>query len=140
MAWIKYSYDCRFDLNGGKSICDTPNIEVEVSCENKSFKVFGLIDSGCQITHIDVEVAKQLGIDLSSCKEIGVAGVIKGAKSKGYFSKIYIKLKDHGDKFESPAIITDMPIPLLLGQNNFFDKFKVKFEKSKGTFELSRVD
>ena len=139
MAWIKYSYDCRFDLNSGKSICDTPNIEVELSYGNKSMKVFGLIDSGCQITHIDMEVAKQLGIDLDSCKEIGVAGVIKGVKSKGCISKINMKLKDLGYKFESTIIITEMPLPLLLGQDNFFDKFKVKFEKSNGTFELSRV-
>jgi hypothetical protein len=31
MPWIKYDYDCRFDVNSGKSICDTPNIEVEIS-------------------------------------------------------------------------------------------------------------
>ena len=131
MPWIKYDYDCRFDVNSGKSICDTPNIEVEISYKSQSMKVLGLIDSGCQITHIDTEIGKQLGIDLGSCKEIGIAGVIKEAKSKGYFSKVVLKLKDFGDKFESPAIITDMPIPLLLGQIIFSMNSRLSLRRAK---------
>ncbi len=87
MPWIKYDYDCRFDVNSGKSICDTPNIEVEISYKSQSMKVLGLIDSGCQITHIDTEIGKQLGIDLDSCKEIGIAGVIKEQSLKDIFPK-----------------------------------------------------
>lgn len=137
MSWIKYKYDCRFI--GNKSICDIPNIEVELSYNSKSIKVIGLIDSGCQVTNANPALAKYFCIDLTKCPKIKIGGV-GGSGSRGFISNLDMQLRDFGRKFNSPIIFTEnLPIPLLLGQDNFFEKFDIKFEKRNNTFELQRT-
>ncbi len=138
MTWLKYDYSCRI-LPSGKCVCDTPNIEVELSHSGKSDKYFGLIDSGCQATHAHTDIAKAFGIDLTKCPTTRVGGVIGDVKDIGYIYTLGMKLKDLGNKFESPIIFVDkLPVPILLGQNNFFEKFDIKFEKRNNTFLLKR--
>lgn len=140
MPWVKYKYDCHFGFDG-TCVCDLPNIEVALSKDSKSdvFTFLGLIDSGCQLTNVNSDIAKLLGINLSDCKTINVMGVT--GSCLGYLSTLTMELKDLGGKFEAPVIFLDnLPNPILLGQNNFFDKFDIKFEKRNNTFELKRND
>ena len=101
-------------------------------------KVTALIDSGCTTTHIRTDIAAALGIDLSTAKEKNSSGITGSAIGK--HSKIEIQIEDHGEPFESPAaFLSTLPVPMLLGQNNFFDKFNVRFEKSKKSFYIERI-
>ncbi|MBX4198222.1 hypothetical protein KW782_02695 [Candidatus Parcubacteria bacterium] len=139
MAWIKYKYTCRYQANG-TCTCNSPHVDIDLSYGGKSIKVVGLIDSGCEITNVNAEIADFFGIDLNTCTPIKMSGSTGEATVHMFNSKIKMKLKDQGDEFESPAIfVRDLPVPLLLGQDNFFEKFKIKFEKHNNTFELSRV-
>lgn len=101
-------------------------------------KVAALIDSGCTTTHIRTDIAGALGIDLSSAKERNSSGITGTAIGK--HSKIEIEIEGHGEPFESPAaFLSTLPVPMLLGQNNFFDKFNIRFEKPKGSFYIERI-
>lgn len=138
MGWIKYKYSCRFQANGS-CICDTPDIEIELSYNGKVLKVSGLIDSGCTNTNINAEIATYFGIDYKNLSSVQVGGI--GSPQIGYIGNIDMKLKDFGDKFTSPAtFVENLPVPVLLGQNNFFEIFDVKFEKRNNVFELKRND
>ena len=138
MGWIKYKYTGSFE--SGRVVHETPLIEVEISHNGKSQSFSGLIDSGCTMTHMAASIADFFNIDLTKCKE-GISKSADGIETRVPISEISIKLKDFGDAFVTPVIFSKgLPVPILLGQNNFFDKFDVKFEKRNNTFEIKRND
>ena len=139
MGWIKYKYSCQFDQATSALRCEDPLVEVELSYGGKTIKVLGLIDSGCQKTNINADVARYFGIDLKKCGPIKITSAVGVAT--GYESSVGMKLKDLGSEFKSPVtFLENLPIPVLLGQNNFFETFDVKFEKRNNTFELKRAN
>ena len=86
-----------------------------------------------------MEIADLLGIDLTNCPKVTIGGAT--GKAVGYKSSVDMKLKDFGVKFKAVVIfVPNLPVPILLGQSNFFDKFDVKFEKRNNVFELKRND
>jgi hypothetical protein len=132
----KYNYTCRM-LNS-IWVCDTPQIDVILSNKGKLVPVKALIDSGCGITNIDLALAKLLDVDLNKAKRLEIRGV-SGTKI-GLLSSVDMEINKLGKSFNTPAIfVNNLPFPVLLGQNNFFEKFEVKFEKYKDTFDLKRV-
>lgn len=138
MAWIKYKYTCAYNQSTGQCHCLWPYIEIELILKNKKQTVLALIDSGCTTTNINAEFAPLFDIDLSKCKRITNTGI--NSVSEGYLSSLNIKVKDSGEEFESPIIFMDkLPVAVLLGQDNFFEKFDIKFEKRNNSFELRRV-
>jgi hypothetical protein len=139
MGWIKYKYDCKLVHNSPpRCVCLWPNIEVELSLKDKKIKVLALIDSGCTTTNVNAEIAQQLGIDITKCQKIPNTGI--GGVKEGYLSELAIKVKDFGEEFRSKVILMEgLPYSVLLGQDNFFENFDIKFEKRNNTFELRRV-
>jgi hypothetical protein len=137
MPWLKYKYSCQLDISSSKCRCLWPIIEIEVSSNDKKLTVMALIDSGATTTNMDSDIARYLGIDLDKCTIIKNKGV--NSVSDGRLSRANLKIKDMGNKFDSPVIFMEkLPCAVLLGQDNFFDNFDVKFEKRNGTFELKR--
>ena len=137
MAWSKYKYTCQADGEGGFA-CDLPFIVVKLHLGSRTMRVTALIDSGCTTTHIRTDIASALGLDLSAAKEKNSSGITGSAIGKHL--KMQIEIEGHGGPFESPALfIASLPVPMLLGQNNFFDKFNVKFEKQKASFFIERI-
>lgn len=135
MPWIKYKYSCQMQKDG-RSLCDKPLITVELSHGDRVFSFVGLIDSGCTVNQANAEIAPLLGIDLAKAPQTSTIGV--GGISKGFVSKVNMKVENFDQKFNAPIIFTEnLPVPLLLGQDNFFDRFKIKFEKCNKIFELS---
>lgn len=136
MGWIKYKYTCRYSSTG-VCICSDPYVDVDLLHNGKKLTVTGMIDSGCGITHANSDIADFFGIDLTKCSNINVGGAT--GSEVGQITNIFMQLKDNGDSFETPIIFTrGLPVPLLLGQDNFFEKFDIKFEKRNNTFELKR--
>jgi hypothetical protein len=97
---------------------------------------FGLVDSGAGETMLNVRLAKSLGIrDVESGEKALYGGV--GGGVVGY--KHALKMRTMWDPKEydmvcSFADIADMDC--LLGQNGFFENFKVMFEKYNNQFEV----
>ena len=94
-----------------------------------------LIDTGADYTMLPRFLAEPLGVDLNrDCKVIETEGV--GGKSKVFLkkTKIQAKIEQYARKIPVGFLAHDY-IPPLLGRQEFFETFKVTFEKFKTTFE-----
>jgi len=115
-----------------------PFISAVLYYGSRSIRVQALIDSGCTTTHIHTDIARVLGIDLNAAQEKNSSGITGTAI--GRHTRLQIEIEGHGDPFDSPvAFLNILPVSMLLGQNNFFDKFNVRFEKPKASFFIERV-
>lgn len=133
MAWKEFQYSCL----GGDTFNYRPYVDVVISSENKEIRSAGLIDSGCQTTMIDIEVAEFLKIDLKNCEKVHVGG-IGGEGGLGYRAEVSLTFPDFDFSFVSPVTFANIPTQLLLGQFDFFKHFKVLFE-TNGVFKLNPI-
>jgi len=119
--------------------CDKPYMMVTLKNAGLTISIDALIDSGCVITLVNAELAEPLGIDLDSLivtEDIGgICGEVTGKKMS---LEIYIKELDF--TFLSPVVfIKDLPVPILLGQYNFFEAVDVHFQKSRHRFIIEKA-
>lgn len=96
-----------------------------------------LIDTGADYTLLPYFLAHPLGINLiTDCKLIHTQGV--GGTSKVYLYKKKIKVKLGQFKREIPiGFLFNDYIPPLLGRQEFFETFRVVFDKFSVQFEES---
>lgn len=94
-----------------------------------------LVDTGADYTLLPYFLAHPLGINLiTDCKVIHSNGV--GGTSKVYFFKRKIKAELGKLTREIPiGFLPNNHIPPLLGRQEFFETFKVTFEKFSTSFE-----
>lgn len=134
----EYTYRCRFFKNLGGFYCELPKIPIELRLGGKIFPTDGVIDSGCTRTHIRADVADFFGIDTSKLSEATTHGIT--GSEKGRLVKISLDIIGHGEPFGAEVLIVkDLPVPVLLGNDNFFEKFNVRFERSRQYFYVKRV-
>lgn len=99
-----------------------------------------LIDSGADMCAMFRPTAELLGIPLEGIKEKsrGIGGGVDTIQTE-----LTIKIEQGSEKhiFSVPIkiILTNDDFPILLGQDGFFDKFIIKFNKRKDKFSLKRV-
>ena len=114
-----------------------PIIPVTLRNEKTSFDYLALIDSGADFNMFHGELAEILGIDLKNLKTTQFGGIKKGAQGAGYFSAIEIGVKNQF--FNTPVIfsndISDKGYGIL-GQQGFFNLFKVKFDFMTKSIQL----
>lgn len=124
--------DCR-----GKLI-KRPIIHIELSGENgEKIKTIGLIDSGADTSVLNVQFARALGINLKPRDSI--IGISNG-KVDVQQGIIKIRIIEMDEEIEMPATFIDSSnVNVLLGQEAFFDLFRIKFEKDHDTFEITKV-
>ena len=136
--WVEYTYRCRFfdDISG--FFCELPKIPIELSLGGKIFPTDGVIDSGCSRTHIRRDIAEFFAIDTSRLERATTHGI--AGSEEGFLQKITLSVINHGKPFEVEALIVGiLPVPVLLGTNDFFTKIDVRFERSKQHFYVKRV-
>jgi len=105
--------------------------------DGEKIDVPAVIDSGADTTTLNIQYAKFLGLDLDIAKQRDIMGIGKGRVPvcPGSFS---FKIKEMGNELEVPAWYVDSDnVNILLGQEVFFDNFKIKFEKDHDAFELT---
>lgn len=134
MKWLEYKYLAQFGPNG---MVYRPMIEVEIKNKGSSYKCLAMVDSGCDRTIVNDEVADMLGIDRSKVSKVKISG-ITGEGVESFIYKIKIK-PDKTDKFfdANVVFVPGLHMAMLLGQDNFFQKFKVRFENKKKKFYIS---
>ena len=100
----------------------------------------GIIDSGADMSVIDLSVAQLLGLNLTGKKEesMGVGGHVDTIDSE-----VQIKFSKGHQKFNMkiPVLIlcdSEELGMMLLGRNGFFDKFTIKFDEKNKKFQLKR--
>jgi hypothetical protein len=103
-----------------------------------SLTIYPIVDSGAQHTLINRELAPSLGVELRK-SSIRVGGI--GAEStEGFESNLVLEFIDYDNqKVNTPVIFTELPVDMLLGQNNFFKNFNILFQGREGIFKLNKV-
>ncbi|OGF61154.1 hypothetical protein A2662_03305 [Candidatus Giovannonibacteria bacterium RIFCSPHIGHO2_01_FULL_45_33] len=137
---MKYDYTRESPLSYTSKITRKPRIEVEFFGKEKSVKVFSIVDSGADITLINEEIAQFLDIDLKGLPLFKTLG-ITGNSSDVRIGKIKIKLPGYSKVSEIKAqfLIGKGNFDVLLGQDDFFDKHRIKFERDHFVFEITPV-
>lgn len=121
------------------SITYRPLIEVEVGGETKSRRFKALVDSGTEVTVMDLSIATLLGISSEGRKK----GQLFGLESwkEGFLAPATLRFDKFDQVFTFDVLfIEDLHrnFDIILGQQDFFFNFDVTFKKSKNTFYLER--
>lgn len=137
---FKYKVNKRPYSDGNKS----PSVPISLRGRgNNSFQFIGLLDSGADYSVIPQDVAELLGLKIDGKREkvrgIGgwmdsvnekmIATISKGHES--YTFEIFVKII-----LGSTEEIGE--IPIILGREGFFDKFKITFDQSNEKVILKR--
>ena len=112
-------------------------LELELlSVDNKKINALGHIDSGADTTTINMQYASALGIKIEDSKKREIMGIGNG-KVTAFISNLKFNIKGTDWQVDMPVWFIDSEnVNILLGQEIFFDTFKIKFEKDHDTFEL----
>lgn len=113
-----------------------PVIQIDLAPPNGSFGYTVLVDSGADYCIFHGAVGDQLGLNVKSGKILEFHGT-SGQLQKAYFHKVKFLVGGHehvcmvGFSYDLDA----MPYGIL-GQDGFFDKWSVRFERYKENIEL----
>src|SRR3989344_3838390 len=136
---MKYKYTAFLPEFGQQKWTRRPMIEIEIFGRADNRKFNALIGSGADCSLFNIEVAKLLGFDLSQAKTRDFTGIV-GATRCYILDKVEIKVEDFDRPVSIPVgFIERGNVGLLLGQDGFFDSYKIKFERDHDTFEITRV-
>lgn len=111
-----------------------PIIPVTLSFRKKKADTSALIDSGATISIFQDDLAKDLGIEIESGREIFLGGV--GGRIKGYMHRLNTEIA--GKKIFLPLVFSHEYLASfnLLGRNAFFEKFLIVFNEKKKELKL----
>jgi hypothetical protein len=133
---VKFKYTQSLATDSKGHFLSRPLLEVELLGPERNVTVLGLLDSGADMSLMNVRYAHVLGIALDNLPTKDFVG-INDARVPTYFTEVPIKVKHFGDILYLPVAFADSPsVDVLLGQEEFFDAFRIRFEKDHDVFEL----
>ena len=141
MNWKEYGYVGNLrnwrDVSG--SMIYRPYITIYIHNGDKRVPVDALVDSGSDGMVIHAELAKDLGIDPNKCPHKSLGGAT-GLK-EGFTSEVSYEVDGFAkDKIKTVAMfISDLPVACLIGQEDFFERFIVQFEKRNNVLRISKT-
>lgn len=118
-----------------------PLIPVKFIHKDKcTIPILSLVDSGADYSYLTMEIAKLLEIDLTNVKLEKSFG-INGSAFLCYPSKITIELGGH--RLDIPVRFSNqlnIPFKCVLGQEGFFSKARIIFERYKWNLDIRIVE
>jgi len=136
---MKYDYTCFVPPDRSLKWIRRSIITIEIFGPKDSKEFDALIDSGADNALFNEEIAELLGIDLSRAKPVKLTG-ISGQLDGRRLEDVKIKLKNFDEAVKIPICFVKSPtVGVLLGQEGFFDKYRIKFEKDHNSFEVNTV-
>lgn len=134
---MKFQYTTTVSTNTKGKLTKRPMVELELVGKTETINALGLIDSGADTTMMNIEYAKALGIDLEKSVKKEFLG-IGGTRVVTYIASVTMKVKHFDTPMTTPVAFTDSSsVDVLLGQEDFFESFRIKFEKDHDVFDLS---
>jgi len=120
---------------GSSPMIYRPSVQIDIRKNGKHILQMAIVDSGSDITLMDFDIAQFLEIDLSKCREVNLGGIT--GKGVGYVSDIAIVVERFTKEIAVPVVFTkELNTGILLGQEGFFDNYKVTFDKRHTMFSL----
>lgn len=131
---FKYTQTLSTNLKGG--FTKRPILELEITKGSETVDGLALIDSGADSTMMNIEYAKALGIDLTNLERKSFIGIGREL-IECYVSLIEMKIKQFKRPILAQVAFTDSPnVNILLGQEDFFEKYQINFNRKKDLFEI----
>jgi predicted aspartyl protease len=135
----KFQYTQSLALNTQGDLTMRPMMALEIVLKDGK-KVFplALIDSGADQTMVNIQYAEKMGIDLSNSPVRPMNGIEGTGAKETYVAPFTLKFAKWNEELTVPACFIDSPsVNILIGQEGFFDVFRIKFEKDHNSFEIS---
>lgn len=105
----------------------------------RSTAVSALIDSGADRSLFHVSIADEIGLPLEAGKEETFSG-IEGGRLSARLHKVKIEIVGmEGMKEIEVGFVDAAGVSAILGQEGFFDEYRIKFEKDHDSFEITPV-
>ncbi len=142
MNWKEYGYVGslgNWRNVGVGSMIYRPYVTIYMHNGDKKIPIEALVDSGSDGMVMHAGLAKDLGIDSDKCphKSLGGATGLKDGFTSGVSYEVDGFPKE---VIETKAIfIPDLPVACLVGQEDFFDRFIVQFEKRNNVLKLAKA-
>lgn len=134
---MKFEYTPTASIDTKGRFLKRPIVEVELIGKGSTVNAFGLIDSGADTSLMNLEYANELGVALDFSRRKNFIG-ISGAETPCFLSRVTMKVKHFETPITTSVAFIDSPsVDILLGQEDFFECFRIKFEKDHDTFELT---
>jgi hypothetical protein len=115
-----------------------PLLEVRLRNGDEYIDIDCLVDSGAVDSMFNIDIADELGINLEGLEERDYEGM-DGSVVAGRIFEVTLEIKGLAQPVTiQAAFIEGNDIPIL-GQNGFFDNFKVCFQRYRGRFEIIPV-
>jgi len=137
---MKYRYTSFFPPDNTVRWIKRPVVQIEVFGPAGKRTFEALIDSGADVSLFNIQVAELLGFDLSRAKARNFVGISGGVEAFT-LEEVGIQVEGIDSSIVIPVSFVRSPsVSLLLGQEGFFDAFRIKFEKDHDTFEITPVE
>jgi len=116
-----------------------PIIPIQIEGPRGRWEGHALIDSGADRSLFSFEIGEIIGLDISKGK-IEYFGGIGGTRILAYIHKIKMHILGLSGSIEIEAGFTESPgVSAILGQEGFFDAYRIKFERDRGIIEITPV-
>lgn len=122
---MKFEYTKSLTTNAKGRFVSRPLLELEPLGPERTVTVFGLADSGADMSLFNIRYAHALGIVLDDLPTKDFIG-ISDTRVPTYFTEVPIKVKHFNDILYLPVAFADSPsVDILLGQEEFFDAYRI---------------
>jgi len=113
-----------------------PIIPVIISSQQKSVRIDALIDSGADRCFFHYELGRRLGLEVEK-GYLGYVSGIEGLRSPVWIHNIRLQIVGSDEQILVEAGFTKSAgIFAILGQEGFFDAYRIKFERDRGIIEI----
>ena len=120
------------------NLVQLPIVSVRITVNEVSLPLWGLVDSGADVTLLNASFAHLFHVDLKKGKKIPLLGVMEGPEFAAYLHQVNLEIKDVGSA-DTLVAFTDSerhPDLVILGRRGFFEHFIIKFEEHKKQMEI----
>ncbi len=114
-----------------------PYIPVRLTGPKGVWEGYGLIDSGADRCLFNDQIAKQVGLNLDQGQNENFGG-IEGGNLNASLQKVTLQIIGMDKEIEVMAgFVNSSGVAAILGQEGFFDNFRIKFERDHGIIEIN---
>jgi len=134
---MKFPYLKTPRVDPRKKWISRPIIPITLFGPKGSVSIDALIDSGADRCLFNDQIGREIGLDLEKGEKEIFSG-IEGGQIGAYLHKIQLKIIGIEKRIEIIAGFSDAPgVFAILGQDGFFDAFRIKFEKDHNIIEIN---
>lgn len=153
---MRFRYQSDNNRNNQGNGIKRPKIEIAIrkspepvnALNNPESRVFGLVDSGADISSIPRRVAEIIGLRLDDAtikKTTSASEEFSTYRTTMYMEIIYEKKRVEVGEVDVAVPKTDSKDEnadehILIGRRGFFDKYRVTFDDVKKTLRLNRIN